>query len=109
MLRPKMRSTRSANALLIGWRRPWREIVDHRAADLAHDPNATCGTSIDRALEAGDEENLNRKQRDAEERHPGLQIQHIGEDGNKSADLHKGLGDAHTDEAADRLRFRQDD
>jgi len=34
---------------------------------------------------------------------------HVGEDCSESADLHKRLGDAHTDEATDRLRFRQDD
>ena len=72
------------------------------------DLDARAGAPVHRALHERNEDELGDEEREHRARQPKIDMNHVGEHGEQDASLQQGLGNARSDESADRFDFRDD-
>ena len=82
--------------------------VDDADPELAQYLDTRTTALIDRPLQQRHKNELRQEDRKSRERHPWIEVDRIGEHGKQDACLQQGLGDALSNEAANRLHFDDD-
>ena len=82
--------------------------LDDADAELPYDLDARSGAPVHGALHERNEDELGDEERERRARHPKVDMDHVGQHGKQDASLQQGLGNARSDEPADRFDFRDD-